>query len=275
MPNRRARPDLGLGTAALLIVLAGCSAGDDTRSTAAARPESAATSASSKPSASTRPVTPTGSASSPAELPTTSAEATATATTSPSNVPVVAGNKTLADRLLTAAEMPGVNEGLTWREVRTREHEGNQPFGTCHKFAMTSIGAVRVVVREYAPNGAGEETASHLVAEFADQETARRAFEVLKSWRGQCEDELSDHDRRDVGGFRTVNADGADAGWYLLVYGPPDGGSNDQAYFDAQGVTLVGKRVSALQMRTVAQDDHQAGKDPMVQAVRAASAQLG
>jgi len=275
MPNRRTRPDLGLGAAVLLIVLAGCSTVDDARSAASAQPESAATSATSKPSASARPVTPTGSASATA-LPTESAEATATATTSPSNVSVVAGNKTLADRLLTAAEMPGPNEQLTWREVRTRKNEGKQPFGTCHKFAMTSIGAVRVVAREYAPKPTGQESASHLVSEFADQETARRAYEVLKSWRGQCEDELSAHDRRDVGGFRSVEAEGADAGWYLLVYGPPDGGSTDQAYFDAQGVTLVGKRVSVLQMRTVAQDyDHQPGKDPMVQAVRAASAQLG
>lgn len=275
MPNRRTRPDLGLGAAVLLVVLAGCSTGGDARSAASAQPEPAATSASVKPSASARPATPTGSAS-PSALPTESVEATPTAATSPSNVPVVAGNKTLADRLLTAAELPGLNERLTWREVRTRKNEGKQPFGTCHKFAMTSIGAVRVVVRVYAPNGAGQETASHLVAEFADQETARRAYEVLKSWRGQCEEELSDHDRRDVGGFRSVGAEGADAGWYLLVYGPPEGGSTDQAYFDAQGVTLVGKRVSVLQMRAVAQEhDHQPGKDPMVQAVRAASAQLG
>jgi len=274
MPIRNSRLDLGLGAVALGLVLAGCSTGGDAPSTTAAKPEAPSTSPSGKPAAPGR-TTPNASAPS-TTLPTESAEAGPAATPSASHVPAAAGNKTLADRLLAAAEMPGLNEQHTWREVRTRKSEGRDPFGTCHKFAMTSIGAMRVVVRDYTPNGADEATASHLVAEFADQETARRAHEVLKSWRGRCEEELSEHDRRDVGGFRTVAVDGATAGWYLLVYGPPAGGSTDVAYFDAQGVTRVGKRVSVLQMRAVAQDyDYPRGNEPMAQAVRAASAQLG
>ncbi|HEX6247269.1 MAG TPA: hypothetical protein VFZ64_05310 [Nocardioidaceae bacterium] len=182
----------------------------------------------------------------------------------------------LTDRLLTAEEVPGFNDRFTWKVARTRTAEGTEPFGTCQRFEMTTIGAMRVVVREYAPATASPgSTAGHLVAEFADRETARRAYEVLQSWRGTCEEQLRRYDRRQVGALEPVRVSGGEGGWYLLVYGPPEDGSADEGYFDAQGAALVGTRIALLRMRLVGQDyNYPAGREPMVEAVRTAAARL-
>ena len=54
-------------------------------------------------------------------------------------------------RLLTAEEPPGFDDDFTWTTATTRTSEGRKPFGTCHKFAMTSIGAGEVAVRTFTP----------------------------------------------------------------------------------------------------------------------------
>jgi len=255
------RTRLTVGLTASILALAGCAADVEPEPRRAA---SAEETEQSSPRASKSPRT-----TSPSPAPPATTEATPTAE-------AAAVNTTATDRLLTAAQVPGFNEQFTWKEGRTRKNEGANPFGTCHKYAMTSIGAMRVVVRQFEPEGPADgATAAHLVAEFADSRTARRAMEVLKSWRGQCEEELSDYDRREVGALEPVAARGADAGWYLLIYGPAEGGSPDEGYFDAQGITRVGKRISVLEMRLVGQDyNYPAGQEPMVEAVRTASAEL-
>lgn len=208
---------------------------------------------------------------------------TPTEAASPTAPPGGTVNKRLPDRLLTAEQLPGFSDEWTWQEGRTARREGRDPFGTCHEFAMTSIGATRVVTRDYsvgAPGESGEgSSASHLVAEFADDVTARRAHDVLRAWRSECRDNLRDYQRAEVGGLRPVHVAGpagADAGWYLLTYGPPANGDSGSAYFDAQGTTRVGTRVSVLQMRVVGQDyNYPRGEEPMVEAVRTATGELG
>jgi len=182
-------------------------------------------------------------------------------------------------KLLTAEEVPGFNEEFSWTVESTRMREGQQPFGTCHKFAMTSIGAAKVAVRTYQPTAenAGP-TASHLVAEFADEMTAKRAFEVLKSWAGECDEELREHGRSEAGSLKPVPMDPEDAigHWYLLTYGPVPGDDPDASFIDAQGLTRVGSTISALEMRLVGQDyNYPSGEEPMVAAVRNAAVRLG
>lgn len=262
------RTRLTVGLTASILALVGCAADvepEPRRTTSAEETEQ------SSPRDSKSPRT-----TSPSPAPPATTEPTPTTETSPT-AQAAAVNTTATDRLLTAAQVPGFNEQFTWKEAGTRKNEGANPFGTCHKYAMTSIGAMRVVVRGFEPEGPADgASAAHLVAEFADSRTARRAMEVLKSWRGQCEEELSDYDRREVGALEPVDAPGADAGWYLLIYGPVEGGSPDEGYFDAQGHTRVGKRISVLEMRLVGQDyNYPAGQEPMVEAVRMASAELG
>ncbi len=265
MNNAHARITLGLGASLLAFTLGGCAgvAGSEQR-TAASAPEKSPAKRTSSP----RP------ASSPA--PSTSSRPTASPTPEAAS-PTAPARTRKTDRLLTAAQVPGPHDGFSWEATETRRSEGEEPFGTCHKFAMTSIGAMGVVVREFRPvRDPGSATASHLVAEFPDERTAQRALEVLESWRGQCSEELGDYDHSNVGKLRPVSASGADAGWYLLTYGPATGGGTDEGYLDAQGLSRVGNRIAVLQMRTVGQDDDSApGQEPMSAAVRAASAALG
>lgn len=260
MPLRRTRLTLALTSAALAVTLAACD-GSVEIDVAPTPDGSPSETASSTP-------TPT-----PSPTPSESPTPTPTPSVSPTLEPVAPAG--LTGRLLAAGEVPGFNEQFTWREARTRKTEGTEPFGTCQKFAMTSIGATRVAVREYVPaDGTTDSSAGHLVAEFPDDETARRAFEVLRSWRGQCDAELADYDQSEIGAFEPVTAEG-EAGWYLLFYGPPENGSLDEAWFDAQGMALVDNRVAVLVLRTIGQDyNYPSGQEPMVAAVERAAGKL-
>ncbi|MGH3330495.1 MAG: hypothetical protein ACRDPJ_04230 [Nocardioidaceae bacterium] len=255
----------GLTALTLATVAAGCGAetepGDPARAGAVASPTVSAAAPSPAQTSSSAAVSPT-----PTPSETESAVQTQQAAP-PEQIPT-------KDRLLTAEEVPGFNDEFTWSAGATRMREGNRPFGTCHKFAMASIGATKVAVRDFAPAEKAEATAANLVAEFADEATAKRAFAVLKSWREQCGEELRSHDRSDVGSLQDVPVPpGATGGWYLLTYGPAGG---DESYFDAQGLTRVGTRISLLELRLFGQDyNYPAGKEPMVAAVSTAAGKLG
>ena len=182
---------------------------------------------------------------------------------------------TLPARLLTAQEYPGPNRSFRWTEGRTTKREPAALAGTCHQFSMLSIGAMRVAHRDYLPADASPGArANELVATFADAKTAWRAFEVLKSWRAECDEALAKYDRHDVGELEKVRVGKGEGHWYLLGYGPAEG-ETDAGYFDAEGIALVGNRIAVLRMAVIGQDyNYPAGKEPMVATVRAAAAKL-
>jgi hypothetical protein len=226
------------------------------------------------PSSPTTPETRASSATPSPTATTTSAAPTATSAPTPSSAPTGA----LTARLLSADELPGFNEQYHWVAGGTRTREGRALFGTCQRFATTSIGATSVAVRDYRPakpaQGDAPDPAGELVAEFPDSTTAQRAFAVLKAWRRQCADRLPGKDPH-VGELQSVQADGGTGGWYLLTYRPP-GTSPDEALFDAQGLVVVGNRIAMLKLRNVGQDyDYEAGHEPMVAAVQRAAGKLG
>lgn len=260
----------GFAALALTVAVTGCGAGTGTEDTdlTGAKPSSSPT-----PEPSPQPSPEPVESETPEESPSM-AESTSPAEEETQEEAVVRGTR---GKLLTADEMPGFNDEFTWREGSTRKREGRRPFGTCHKFAMTSIGATKVTVRKFDPaQKSPGSTASNLVAEFTDEMTAKRAYEVLKSWREQCEDRLQKHDRSDVGKLEPVpvDVDDAVANWYLLVYGPADG--PDSSHFDAQGLTRVGSTISVVQMRLVGQDyNYPNGEEPIVAAVRSAATRIG
>ncbi len=272
----RRRPRLlatGLAALALTVGLAGCGAEDDPELTGSDAPASSSpTTAEPEPSETASPtLSPTPS---PSPSPSTSPEQSPAATEVTDEPTARRG---FAGQLLTADELPGFNDEFTWQETSTTKREGRQPFATCAKFAMTSIGAMKVAVREFAPaDGSSGATASNLVARFGDEMTAKRAYEVLKSWRGQCEEELRSYDRTDIGRLQGVPLEDEEAvgDWYLLTYGPAP--ERETAYFDAQGLTRVGDSISLVQMRLVGQDyNYRAGEEPMVGAVQEAAENLG
>jgi hypothetical protein len=178
--------------------------------------------------------------------------------------------------LLTAAEVPGFVPRFRWVQGATRPENPSASFGTCQRFAIASIGADRVLVRGFTPADprAARDRAGSLVATFPDVLTARRAFAVLKAWRGTCAGRHSSYPRRDVGALRSVPVSGGTAGWYLLTYGPVPG-EPDAAFFDAQGTAMVGHRIAMVTMRLAGQDfDHDPGSEPMVAALQRAARKL-
>jgi hypothetical protein len=218
---------------------------------------------------------PTGSASStPTFSPTESVSSTPTS--SPTGGPTGAPTGGLRGRLLTAAEVPGFNAGFRWKQGATRPEDPSSSFGTCQRFAITSIGAERVLVRRFTPVAADAtgDRAGSLVATFPDALTARRAFAVLKAWRGRCADRLASYRRKHVGALEAVPVGGGTAGWYLLSYGPVPGRPDD-GYFDAQGMALVGSRIAMVTMRLAGQDyNYEPGQEPMVAAVQRAARRI-
>jgi hypothetical protein len=276
-PHRRARSTAPALAAFLLsMTLVGCgeqgiepgAAVDEPDRSTAERP-SRSPRESMSPGPTSQQPTPT------AAVGTGQPSASGSAPAQPSTTATQVGRPRLRDRLLGAEQVPGFNDRFRWTEGRTRVREVPDPFGTCHRFAMTSIGASKVVVRDYLPRRAGADgTASALVAKFPDTMTAKRAYAVLTAWRGQCEEELSEHPTRDVGPLRSVTVPRGVAGWYLLTYGPA-GDDPESGYFDAQGLTRVGTRVAVLQMRSVGQDySYPAGQEPMVTFTRRANGLL-
>lgn len=184
------------------------------------------------------------------------------------------GSGTVADALLPADDVPGFNDEFTWTGGSSGSSEPPELAGACHQFEMASIGAEEVAYRSYDPVLGGEATAGELVAQFPDETTATRAFEVLKSWRQGCARGLRGYDRVRVGDLTDVATDVGTGHWYLLVYGPAEG-DPDAGYFDAQGIARVGKRIAVLRLTSVGQDyNYASGQEPMVEAVRAAAARL-
>lgn len=245
-------------------VLTGCGAVLDTDTADAGAPVPSRHARPKKPTThSTSPAGPDASASSPAE----GAPDDAPADADGARVPLRA-------RLLDAEEMPGVTDDLAWTAGSTATREPEELAGTCHRFAMLSIGAMRVAHRDYAAADGSDARADELVASFADAKTAWRAFEVLKSWQSDCDETLSRWEHHEVGPLRTVLAGPGEAHSYLLTYGPADGAA-DSSHFDAEGFVMVGNRIAVLRIDYVGQDNPYAeGEDPVTTAVRAAAAKL-
>lgn len=243
-------------------VLTGCGAVLD--SDAAGGPDTSRHSRPEKPSTdSASPATPDAGTSSPAEDAVDEASPGADAARRP-----------LRDRLLDADDLPGVTGDVAWTEGSTATQEPEALVGACHRFAMLSIGALRVAHRDYSAADGSGARADELVASFADAKTAWRAFEVLKSWHADCDARLSRWEHHEVGPLQTVSTDAGEAHTYLLRYGPAEGEA-DADSFEAAGLVMTGNRIAVVRIVQVGQDPDAPDLDePVTAAVRAAAAEL-
>lgn len=96
-----------------------------------------------------------------------------------------------------------------------------EEFAHCHPFALTAIGAEQVALRTFVADGPEASSppqpaeAGHLLAQFADHRTVRRAASVLTSWHDQCEQRLAEDARRvRVRDVVTVEGLPGPAWWY-------------------------------------------------------------
>lgn len=180
----------------------------------------------------------------------------------------------LADRLLPATALTAPSPDLAWKVVTTERHEPRTLAGSCHRFPLVSVGAIRVAHRAYALGrpGAPRATAEHVVARFADPRTAWRAHEVLLDWQSDCGEALADRQRVRLTGLHDV--DGAQ---HYAVAWTPDGSENP----DRSG-TRVREDVALVRVRnrvalvrvTTADGDTDTGRPTVTAAVRSAGALL-
>lgn len=232
--------------AAALLALSACGSGGSPTAVQPTDPSSAPVS---------QPASPASSASTPAGTPSTSAPAS------------------LADRLLPTGQVPGLDAGWTWQDGETGPAP-TDPFGSCAKADLGSIGATEVVQRSYFPPDDSDDNAAEQVAEFPDPNTAGRAWAVLGSWHDRCAKTITDATDVEVGALQAVSVPSGKARWYLVSWTPA---GEETGRFEAFGMVLAGTRIAVLRMDHSGQDhDYPPGQDPMIGMVqRAASIVVG
>lgn len=256
------------------LALAGCS-GDSEPTAGDSAPSPTASSSpaatSSTPAAESTAPSPTVTESADPSEPAESAPASASATPSPTP----AGRPPrLNQAVLDAAALPGFRDGFTWQAGPIRSREPATLSGICHRFTLSSIGAEKVRHREFTAGDFGPEFASHTVAQFPDDVTARRAADVLDAWARDCDEPLNDYPRARVGGLDTVAVEADSARVQLVMYGPV-GDDMDASVFETSTVVRAGARVSIVRMLASGIDyDYPAGQEPGTLAAQRAGAAL-
>ena len=255
VPRRRAQ--LGFLVAVFLLTLAGC--GDDTSPTSG-------DATGDDPSATSESV-PTKTTESTESTEPTDAPASETTEAVPSSEPAAEG---LEGRLLTADELPGVNDQTVWKVGATGPEDGATT-GTCQRFDLVSVGANEAVRRTFTSDQ-DSVAAEQVVAEFADAKSAWRAHQVLKTWRAKCADQIK-ADQVDVGDLRSLKVSEGFADSYVVRYG--DAGAESQ-HWDGTGTSRRGAFLSLVEINQVGQDYiYPAGEDPASLAAMSALADLG
>lgn len=216
----------------------------------------------------------TSSAPTPAPTPTDEPAQTPSATQPPSSVPASPSKAPDARAaLLSAGEMPALNEANAWSEGATTK-PGPTAFGLCQQFDLLSIGATDVIARAYKGPAPSHATAGQQIAEFPDAQNTVRAEKVLEAWQRDCKREVLSSrpsiKNAKVGAITDV-AVPKGKGWYYIVSYTQGG----QGHFHELGVTYNGNRMTLLKIDHGGQDhDYPAGQDPMELAVKAASAKM-
>lgn len=210
------------------------------------------------PAAGTTPAGPASTAPS-----STPAPATPTAST-----PAATG-LTGAAALLTAAEMPGLNDRTTWTQGHTGPADA-KPAGVCQQYDLATIGATKVIARSFSADDTA--TAVEQLATFPDAMNTVRASKVITAWRDTCAKRTRMLPNLKVGSLTDVPVSVGKASWYLTSW-VPDG---TDGHFQAVGLVINGNRIALVTMDNDGQDyNYAAGKEPMAAAVKAAAAKLG
>lgn len=179
-----------------------------------------------------------------------------------------AGPASLRDRLLPADELPGVNQETVWTVDRTGG-EGGEPSVTCQRFALVDIGAEKTALREYDADG--DVRAVQLVGAFADEASAARAHEVVKTWVRTCAD-LLDDDVEKVGTLRPADVPGGSGESVVVQHG--DTGAELHT-FTGLGISQVGPLLSVVEISVEGMDyNYEPGQEPAALAVVAAAGRL-
>jgi hypothetical protein len=206
-----------------------------------------------KPQAGQSPVTAAPTTGTPSQT------VPATPTDTPTSTPA-----TPADRLLTTAEVPGLNPAWHWQDGKTGP-AGSTPFGICAKASLTDIGATEAIQRTYFPPDDSDDNAGQQIAEFPDAKTTALAWSVLKSWHDKCGPK--------AGALTSLNTSADQALWYLVTWKPA---GEEVSRFEAIGLIRTGTRISVLRITNSAKRyAYPPGQEPMVAMAKTAAPKLG
>lgn len=271
-PTRTTRARARALAPLLLLALGATACGGEDTTPSAAGTEDASPSASATPSetptTATASPTPTATpeatpSESPSASATPSASASATAAPSPTAPPAPAPASSV---LLSAAELPRLNDEAPWSVVRTRP-VGSEAFGVCARFDALTIGAESGVERTFAH---AEDDAAQQVLDFPDPKNATRAAAVLDSWRKGCGSRVPGENARVRA--RTDVPVGQGRGWFYLVSWEEDGVGRWESF----GMAVSGSRMVLLRMDHAGEDHNYApGRDPLERGLQRAAAKMG
>jgi hypothetical protein len=202
----------------------------------------------------------------PTEEPSVTVTPSAEPTPSPTPSTSSTGLPTPEATLLTAAELPQLNDSSRWTEAGTSV-PGAESFGLCQQFDLLSIGAMSALERTFT---AGEDTAGQVVAEFPDAQNAVRASKVIESWHRECKGQVKGTNVK-VRPITEVAVPSGKGWWYLVSYERRGTG-----HFHSLGMVLSGTRMTLIRMDHAGQDhNYEPGQDPVELAVKAVSTRLG
>jgi hypothetical protein len=182
------------------------------------------------------------------------------------------------DALLTAAELPALDDTARWKPLRTGPVT-SRPFGVCAKFDVLSIGAERAVQRGFAAGSQGavpDANAAQQVVSLPDATTTARVQQVLRAWHDSCARRSPGGGHDTVGPITSVPVSRGTGWWYLVSYRTHPGLGASHPMFESFGVAVSGSRMTLLRMDHAGQDHrYPPGQDPMELAVKTAAGKLG
>ena len=186
-------------------------------------------------------------------------------------VPDAGPDTALTDRLLPAAALP-TTSGPQWSQTRTEPHEPRALAGSCHRYPLVSVGALRVAHRAYVAGATSTSpaTAEHVVARFADQRTAWRAHEVLLAWHAGCGRTLADRPGLRISAPHELG----DALRYAVTWTVPDTGGPRGRVREDVALVQVRDRVALVRV-TTAPADPAVGRPTVAGMVEQAARLLG
>ena len=259
---------VGLAGAVTLTSVLGACSEDGTRN------------ASDEPTAETSTPVGTSEEPTPSESPTptiSSATPTPTATPTPSPGETTSA-ATLAEALLPPRSFAGFNAQWRWRAGETRSDEpATGTIADCMRFSLAAIGATGVATRTYLPPANASDTrvtATHLVVDFPDEQTAVRVMDVLRSWHSTCQRRLNDVSDKPHRVSDTASVGAGDDAFAYLHTTP--GSSADTTLFEDVAQVRVGKRIALAVVRLDEMDyNYEPHRTPAARSLAPAAARLG
>jgi hypothetical protein len=172
--------------------------------------------------------------------------------------------------LLTVEQLPDLDAATSWTLRSTTNGEGKDTPSECQQAPWLSIGATKVVRRDFAaPAG----SAADVVAQFADAQSAGRAQSVWMAWNSGCAAYATAHGDTDVrapGTRHPVDTAAGQAGWWTVAYRPA--GSGQPLHSETNGLVRWERQIAFVVITQVGRGSDQDAAQTSIEGALDASA---